>query len=980
MANATNGPVDPDAGTDRRGRGERSRAQANPAAPDATPAVTPVRRSRTVAAGATTKSPVTAAAEPARKTVRRAEPTDEPTPRRAAARKSTTAADPSEAPVKPAAVKSTSARTAAGRSPARKTATVKAPVEPDQETPARPTRRRTSADTTADEPARPTGRAARPAELSGGGASGRATRAEELSDGRSVGRATKSVEPSDGRSAGRRVTKPVELLDGRKTGRVARTPSTGAAVRPVEARARRTPRGADLEVTAEGEVETPEVAGPPPEMTRGILELAAERLAASKPRPAEPGRSVPDPDDPMAAPGAFVNPRGAAGTRRSSRSGAAGAGFRAVPGATRPASGGRLPHAARPPAGPPEALRPQDVDSDQWDGGPAGNGSDHWTGLPADDADGGWDGHRAGGGPDHRDDPSAENGADRWEGISAGNGWLGEPGDPDRRARVAGDRFADHGAQAGFGSISEHPSDSRAPLADIDPEREYPRIRNRPGLPASVRLPVELPDNLWPPRDLLDRNLAENIHVPAPVLPGAEEEPSDEVPGGARERGLPGGAQKRGPAGSGGQRRGLSSGVQDRGPAGRVQERGLPDGVQDRGLAGGVQDRGLPGGVQERGLTGGGQDAGTAGTREPWPGLPDARRETRREAAAAEAVTEERPDMAVREPFAEDRERIYVPSERHRPRGDLFHDEEPEHPDFLPAVLSRGDTEAEYVPAHSRTGAPARHAAPETTKARRGRLRRRTVLVAYLMLVAAVLLAGHELRNAEEPAEPGRETAQRAAEPAEIRPAPAPVVTRAEPMRTGAGEAVAAARPGEFRYVATRGPMLGSGGRLYRFRVAVEETVGGTSPGEFAETIDTTLGDERSWINKGKLRLRRVPKEGAEADFTVYLASAKTSERMCAAGGLDTEGYTSCRIPGQVIINADRWADAVPDYEGKLDVYRRYTINHEVGHELGHGHEACPGKGEPAPVMQQQTFGLKGCTANPWPYLDGKRYAGKPVA
>jgi hypothetical protein len=183
--------------------------------------------------------------------------------------------------------------------------------------------------------------------------------------------------------------------------------------------------------------------------------------------------------------------------------------------------------------------------------------------------------------------------------------------------------------------------------------------------------------------------------------------------------------------------------------------------------------------------------------------------------------------------------------------------------------------------------------------------------------------------------------------------------------------------PATWRYAGGQGRVLGRSGPVQRFRVAIESNVS-VDPVGFAAKIDRTLGDPRSWTASGQLRLQRVP-AGSPSDFTIYLATERTSTRMCAAGGTDTGGYTSCRTAGHVIINLDRWYLSVPGYVDThvpLDTYRTYVINHETGHQLGYGHELCPGSGRPAPVMQQQTLGLHGCVANPWPYLDGRRYAG----
>jgi hypothetical protein len=174
--------------------------------------------------------------------------------------------------------------------------------------------------------------------------------------------------------------------------------------------------------------------------------------------------------------------------------------------------------------------------------------------------------------------------------------------------------------------------------------------------------------------------------------------------------------------------------------------------------------------------------------------------------------------------------------------------------------------------------------------------------------------------------------------------------------------------------------VLGRSGPIRRFRAAVESNLTMIDIGQFAAEIDAVLGDPRGWI-AGGIRFQRVP-EAARADFTIQLATARTTRAMCAAGGVGgTMGYTSCRYGSHVVLNLDRWLTSVPQYGAagrSLTTYRIYMINHEVGHELGHGHELCPGRGRPAPVMEQQTLGLHGCAPNPWPYLNGSRYTGPP--
>lgn len=286
---------------------------------------------------------------------------------------------------------------------------------------------------------------------------------------------------------------------------------------------------------------------------------------------------------------------------------------------------------------------------------------------------------------------------------------------------------------------------------------------------------------------------------------------------------------------------------------------------------------------------------------------------------------------------------------------------EPDHGPAQPAHPPRLDFD--------RPPAATGHPAPTRPTLRQMRRRRRR---AVLLLVALLAVAGAAAGLTGLTGLTHWPTDRRSAASDESRPvngigAGARVEPHAYP--TGAS--------GSFAAADGRSPVRGYDGPLRRYRVAVEQGAG-QDVDAFAATVDEVLGDRRSWIGSDELRIQRVAEEAA-ADFTIYLATPATSERMCAEGGLATERYTSCRLPGRVIINLARWMESVPDYGAPLDVYRRYVINHEVGHELGEEHQACPGPGAPAPVMQQQTYGLDGCVANAWPYVDGSRYSGAPV-
>ena len=207
-----------------------------------------------------------------------------------------------------------------------------------------------------------------------------------------------------------------------------------------------------------------------------------------------------------------------------------------------------------------------------------------------------------------------------------------------------------------------------------------------------------------------------------------------------------------------------------------------------------------------------------------------------------------------------------------------------------------------------------------------------------------------------------------------------------------AGDPFTPAGAGTWHVVPGTSPTVGTGERALTYTVEVEDGLPAELDQQFAQEVDATLADPRSWIGDGQVRFTRI--DTGDPDIRISLTS-QLAIRAPANCGWDIPLEASCfnGWMDRVMINDARWTRGAMSYNGDLDAYRSYAVNHEVGHALGNRHQPCPASGAPAPIMMQQSWSTSNddlavldpqtipadgnvCVANPYPFPDSTAVPG----
>lgn len=149
--------------------------------------------------------------------------------------------------------------------------------------------------------------------------------------------------------------------------------------------------------------------------------------------------------------------------------------------------------------------------------------------------------------------------------------------------------------------------------------------------------------------------------------------------------------------------------------------------------------------------------------------------------------------------------------------------------------------------------------------------------------------------------------------------------------------------------------------KYIKFKFSIDEDVRKThkinEPVSIEYLVATYLNDPDGWPKHGYF----FESVDRGESVLIRLSSSSTIHKIC---GLP-ENLSCAELGGRFMyLNASRWFFGSKESKLSLEDYRQYMVTHEIGHILGHDHKTCPCKNCLAPVMMQQTLGLKGCRPN----------------